>query len=281
MPISPPTAELWNLQKPTVPTRSRLFHLQPIGIRTLFAESLMGYVVRLANYHCVTPRQLVFKEIAPHMVQKGYPAIGWQRIKQVFKPNSPLIKGNELEGAMTTALIQALEELTLRQDLSQLTLLRQATALFAGGQLRNHQAWCPRCLTEWQQAGRIIYTPLIWLLKDLKICPQHRTQELIYRCPHCQRSFPPLAETLSPGFCPRCRGWLGNLTLTPSHQPSDHEDSEWSAFLPDPLEWQLMWLDDSEKLLSEAKQPFYPPKLACLSDLNLYSSQLKDSLSAV
>lgn len=269
MPVKPTTAELWDLQKPTVTSRSRLFHLQPIGVGTLFVESLMGYVVRLADYHCVTPRQLVFREIAPRMVQKGYPVVGWhKRIERIFKSNSPLIQGNELEGAMTTALLQALEELTLRRDLSQMTLLRQATASFAWSQLRGYQAWCPRCLAEWRQAGRVIYTPLIWLLKGLKICPQHRFQELIHHCHHCQKSFPPLAETLSPGVCPKCRGWLGDLSLPPSPQPLQRPDSEWSAFLPDPLEWQLMWLDNSEKLLSEAKELFYPPKLSGSGDLN-------------
>jgi TniQ len=262
MPISLSTAEFWDLKKPEVPTRSRLFHLQPIGIGHLFVESLMGYVVRLADYHCVTPRQLMFKEVAPRMLQKGYPSLGWQRkIEQIFMSHSPLIKGNELRGQMATALIQSLEELTLRHDLSQLTLLRQVTALFGGSQLRNHQAWCPLCLEEWREARRTIYTPLIWLLKDLMICPQHRFQALIGLCPHCQESFPPLSATLSLGFCPKCHRWLGNLTVNQSHLQPNHENSEWGALIRNPLEAQLFWLDDVDKLLDEAKQPFYPPRL--------------------
>jgi TniQ len=277
MSISLPTSELWDLQKPTVPPRSRLFHLPPIGIGTLFVESLMGYVIRLANVHCVPPHQLVFREIAPRMVQNGYFPLNWRnRVKQLFQPNSPLIKGNELEGATTTAFIQALEELTLRQDFAQLSILRQATALFAESQLRSHQSWCPQCLAEWQQDERVLYMPLIWLLKTLEICPQHPRQALIHCCPHCQRSFPPLAETSRIGFCPRCRQWLGVLPWTASQHPCEQNNAEWDSVFADPLEWQLMWLDDSEHLLPQAQQPFYPPKLPGVSDLNLNAPALSN-----
>ena len=260
MSIDPSHLELWDLQKPAVPPRSRLFHLQPIAIGTLFAESLMSYVVRLADYHCVTPRHLVIKEIAPRMLQKGYPSIAWRKkIERLFKSNSPLIKGNEVEGITATTFIQALEELTLRQDLSQLTLLRRASALLAGGQLRRQQAWCPLCLEEWRQAGQVIYTPLIWLLKDLWSCPQHRAQELLYCCPHCQRSFPPLAPNLSPGVCPKCHRWLGSAILTPTHSQSSSKRPVWKAFTHDLLEGQLIWLDDSEKLLRQAQDLLIQP----------------------
>ena len=273
---------LWDLQKPNLPPRSRLFHLPPVGIGSLFVESLMGYIVRLADYHCITPHRLILQEIVPHMVQNGYFPSGWhRRIKRFFQPNSPLIQGNEIEGAMTIALIQALEELTLRQDISQLTLLRQATSLLAESQIRRHQAWCPICLQEWQQTERVIYTPLIWLLQDLRICPQHRDQELADHCPHCQQAFPPLTDHSRPGYCPKCHEWLGMPSWTQPYSQSAPKDREWSDLFPDPLERQLFWLDDSEELLSHTEYPFLPPKNPLPSDLDRHFIQPPDAVSTV
>lgn len=256
------TTELWELQKPIVPTQSRLFHLEPIGVGTIFVESLMGYIARLAQCHCVTPRQLILKEIAPRMIQKGYPATGWfNSIQQLFRSNSPLIKGNEIAGIMAISLIQALEELTLRQDLSRLTLLRQVTSILEGSQLRKHYAWCPICLEEWRHAQLVIYTPLIWLVKDLSICPQHRDQPLRQFCPHCQRQFPPLTECSRPGYCSKCRKWLGKIPLKQKYQRLELNSLESDLFFPDPITWQLFWIDNLQELLTKTEQPFYPPRL--------------------
>jgi TniQ len=283
MSTSSSVENLWDLQKPHLPPRSRLFHLPPIGIGSLFVESLMGYIVRLADYHCVSPRRLILREIVPHMVQNGYFPRGWhKKIQRVFQPNSPLIQGNEVEGALTVALIQALEELTLRQDVSQLAILRQATSLLAESQLRRHQAWCPICLKEWQQAERVIYTPLIWLLQDLQICLQHRDQALVDRCPHCQQAFPPLTDNSRPGYCPKCHEWLGVLPIIQSYAQSAPKDWEWKDFFPDPLERQLLWLDDSEELLSRTEYPFLPPKNPLLGDLSRHVAQMPpDAVPAV
>lgn len=206
------TSELWNLQKPDVPPRSRLFNLEPIGVGTLFVESLMGYVVRLAECHCLTPRQLILKEIAPRMIQNGYPSTYWTNtINRIFRASSPLIKGNEVNGIMTTTLIQALEELTLQQNLSRLTLLSKSCLMLKFSLLRKHHAWCPICLEEWRREERVIYTPLIWLMEDLGICPQHREQPLLQHCPHCGQKFPPLMENSIAGYCSKCRKWLGSI----------------------------------------------------------------------
>lgn len=249
---------LWGLRKPVIPPRSRLAHLPPIAVGTLFAESLNSYTLRLAQAHVVTPRILVTKLIAPEMLKYGYPPKGChKRIQNLFTPASRLVKGNEVDGITATAFIQALESLTLRQDISRLSLLHNASALIAGGRLRRLQAWCPLCLESWQQHQRTIFHPLIWLLQELSICPQHTFQRLIESCPYCQHSFPPLAPNLQPGFCPRCHHWLG------SSDPVFQDESQpyWARFTRSspPLEEQLAWLDQSEALLQRAEFPFYPP----------------------
>ncbi|MDB9512090.1 TniQ family protein [Kamptonema animale CS-326] len=55
----------WNVQKPAIPPRSRFYHLEPIGVGTPYVESLAGYLIRLAQEHCVNVGQLILAEIAP------------------------------------------------------------------------------------------------------------------------------------------------------------------------------------------------------------------------
>ena len=50
---------------PTIPPRSHLYCLEPVGIGTPFVESLTIYVTRLAKAHCVSLKSLVMKEILP------------------------------------------------------------------------------------------------------------------------------------------------------------------------------------------------------------------------
>lgn len=253
--------ELWDLQKPTVMSRSRLFHLEPIGIGTLFVESLSGYIVRLANYHCVTVRQLIIKEIVPLMWQKGFPTFRWRsRINQLFKPDSSLIKNNEVRGILAETLIQSLEELTLRQDLKDLSLLREAASIINDRHMRKYHAWCPRCLEEWRHSKRVIFMPLIWLVEALCVCPQHRQQRLIDKCPSCQRQFPVITARLYLGFCPNCHSWLGSCSQFSNSQETDSL-IEWTNLMRDPLEHQLSWIDNYKELLFQTQISFLPPKL--------------------
>src|SRR5215472_11569950 len=57
--------ESWSSVSPTVPQATRLYSLPPIGIGTPMVESLTGYLVRLAEAHCVSAGVLYRKEIQP------------------------------------------------------------------------------------------------------------------------------------------------------------------------------------------------------------------------
>ncbi|HEY7068447.1 MAG TPA: hypothetical protein VII06_43770 [Chloroflexota bacterium] len=57
----------WDLARPAVPPRSRLFHLAPIGIGTPETESLTSYLTRLAAAHSVRVRELVVHECLPFL----------------------------------------------------------------------------------------------------------------------------------------------------------------------------------------------------------------------
>lgn len=44
-----PTLEWWDLSRPKIPPRSRLYHLEPVGVGTPYVESLTGYMARLGE----------------------------------------------------------------------------------------------------------------------------------------------------------------------------------------------------------------------------------------
>jgi len=56
--------ESWDCRPATVPPRSRLYSLKPMGIGTPFVESLTGYVSRLADAHAVSVGNLVGRELS-------------------------------------------------------------------------------------------------------------------------------------------------------------------------------------------------------------------------
>ncbi len=104
-----------DLNKPTVPPRSRLYHLEPIGLGTSHAESLTSYIARLAEAHCLTPRLLLEREINSSNIQSSK-----QNNLFGIKKYSGEINGR---GETATKLVQLLEKATLKENLRLLTLL--------------------------------------------------------------------------------------------------------------------------------------------------------------
>lgn len=58
-----PQFECWDCEPAVLPPRSRLYSLMPIGIGSMFVESLTGYVSRLADAHAVSVGNLVGREL--------------------------------------------------------------------------------------------------------------------------------------------------------------------------------------------------------------------------
>src|SRR5258708_7150754 len=204
--------ETWDLDMPPLPERSRLYPLEPIGIGTPDVESLTSYVIRLAKEHCVLPKTLVINELLPLLVRQGVPEASasdpskiWGRIVQALNGTGDLARS----GA------DALEKLTKRNDLSTLTMLIWANVISKKGLLRETQAWCPLCYEEWRVNRKIMYSPLLWSLKAVKICLHHQ-RPLQERCPspQCQKNLPIVATHIRLGYCPHCHYWLGNIAAT-------------------------------------------------------------------
>ncbi len=193
----------------TIPQRSRLFFLEPIGVGTPLTESLSSYLTRLAQEHCVTPKKLIMGEIAPLIMSDKYQSEMLSKNVSTLFGNSdakPAINGMR---DMTESLTVALESLTLREDLRYLSCLTWKGIIRERGLFRQHKAWCPQCFEQWRQENKSIYEPLLWSFKDVNYCSQHHGQ-LVDRCPHCDSQLKAISDRSILGFCDRCKKFLGN-----------------------------------------------------------------------
>ena len=57
-----------------IPPRSRLYCFPPLGVGTLWAESLTSYINRLAWTYRVSPRVLVAQEVIPQLSPEQRPS---------------------------------------------------------------------------------------------------------------------------------------------------------------------------------------------------------------
>ena len=199
---------------------SRLYSLEPIGIETPFTESISSYVTRLAQEHCVTPKKLIMGEIAPNIMgDKYHPEMLAKNVSTLFGNSDakPAINGMR---EMTRSLVEALEQLTLRQDLKFLSCVTWKGIIKERGLFRQNKAWCPQCFEQWQTAKKPIYEPLLWSFKDVNFCSQHHCQ-LCDRCPHCDSQQRAISNNSRLGYCDRCKQWLVKSTLTEYSSPED------------------------------------------------------------
>lgn len=203
--------------------RSRLYRLLPQGLGTPLVESLSSLASRLAEAHCVRVGVLLSHEVGPSISSRAFD-IGHMWVQVGHTMNG--------QGDHARRCVKHLEQLTQQKGLEKLTFLPWASILGSTHLLRTHKAWCPQCLSEWKAADKIIYEPLLWACAQVQVCPIHNAA-LMHHCPHptCDTKMPAL--TSWPGYCPRCRGWLGRL---PTNQgvnalvdESEHNYWRWAA----------------------------------------------------
>ena len=198
--------DLWNSCIVPIPPRSYLYSLPAQGLDA-YGESLTGYIARLAQAYHVFPGVLMERELAP-IVAKAY---GGANLHTIYQHVAAL-NGT---GEMALSVVKALQSLTLQDELYCLTMIPWTNVFPTRGLLRSVRAWCPVCYEEWQSNNQIVYEPLVWAIGAVKVCPLHQ-QDLITECPHCQRSNRLLDWESQPGYCSRCRKWLGSLHNTVS-----------------------------------------------------------------
>lgn len=226
------TYDSWELRPPTLPARSRLFHLEPMVVGTPMVESLTGYIARLAEAHCVSTAILYARELAP-AVDKPYLMSGGPRsrdyglsLRTTGRLVIPRINGIS---PFASDMVAALEGLTLCRDLRFLTMLAWKGVLAGRHLLRTERAWCSLCYEQWRRDDKPIYEPLLWALSAAEVCIDHQVL-LATQCPSCRKEMLPLARQSRPGFCSRCSCWLGSVDASKKQPPAtDLEFQTWKA----------------------------------------------------
>lgn len=232
-----------------LPPRSRLFHLNPIGIGTPYVESLSGYAARLAAKHSVTTNHLFSKELALHL---NKPATICPNVN--FEKFAKAVNGT---GVMACDLTGLLERLTLRCNLRFTTLVPWAKVIAFHSLTRTTLAWCPVCYDEQLDRRLDPYDQLVWAIASVSVCARHK-RPLETACPSCKHPVPHLTFRSRPGHCPKCGAWLGvkGQPYAGAGEPTE--------LLPEE-EWVRLkiaeWVGDFLAATASLNEPFIPSKL--------------------
>lgn len=188
--------EMWDVTSPALPQPSRLYHLEPIGLGTPFVESLSSFILRLAEAHHALPIRLAY-HVRDTVIEKShFPSL---TLQDAYALNS--------NSGLAQRWVSALEMLTLREDISLLTMLPWSHIFATTGLMHRHLTWCPDCWREWREAGVPISVPLLWLVSVVSICPRHQ-KPLHTRCSLCGQTQPIVVGTCWLGYCAHCGGLL-------------------------------------------------------------------------
>jgi transcriptional regulator with XRE-family HTH domain len=228
-------SDLWN-HDVILPIRSRLFYVEPIGVGTGFVESLTSYSARLAAAHNVTHACLFGHEISP-LIDRKHLRKSESRLDRgailaaSFRTLTRAVNGT---GVTARDYISSLEKLTGRTNLRCLTLATWANVIPQRHLLKSTKAWCPSCYEGFRKERVPVFEPLLWSLSTVTTCVKHRLR-LRALCPRCDRTIPHLDSHSRPGFCSKCKGWLGQPQLARAQTGGDIAGKE--------LEWQ-MWVTE-------------------------------------
>src|SRR5713101_508152 len=190
-----PNFERWDFMEP-VRRPSVLDPLMPRGLGTPLVESLASYVTRLAEAHVVSVWRLILHVLRPPHASR----IPRSSIRYAYPVNGL--------GKVSEPFLRAFEIATQRADLQLMTLSVLDGCISQPGTFRTTEAWCQCCLEQWRAAELPLYSPLLWTLQAVTMCPIHKCP-LADRCPHCQSRFAPLRAKALPGQCSICSKPLG------------------------------------------------------------------------
>ena len=193
----------------SIPPRSHLYHLAPVGMGSALVESLTSYVARLADAHDVSIGILVTREILP----KAREEFRRHEYKNPPIESTFLYDAHTLNGVVQHSQdwVSVLEQLTGVRGLQYLTMRTWRQVISGADLLRRRRAWCPLCLENWRGSNQRVYEPLLWGLNEVSVCPTHACP-LVERCPRCGRDQHVISAKVKPGHCCRCRRWLGTNT---------------------------------------------------------------------
>jgi len=215
-----------DLSRPAFAPRSRLYHLEPLGIGTEHVESLTSYVARLAAAHAVSVTTLILHGISPRI--PGSPAS-----KTRYSDGCVLVPGRGsffLNGSGHGAQdwVRVLGQITGTQNLRFLTALCWGGAVSGDEVVRRHRAWCPQCYQQWQDACQPAREPLLWAFWPVSVCALHR-RPLETQCHQCGQTLHTLSARMRPGYCCHCQAWLGS-SETASHSAPEANGEQTYGF---------------------------------------------------
>lgn len=235
-------------------SRSILYNLEPVGLGTPYVESLTSYISRLALKHNVTVSSLV-KMLFAQTTDKHY--LKSNLSNGVFGDTAKYINGNS---RLSLEYVNVLEQLTLRNDLLQLTM-NSWTDIFTKNVVGEYRKWCPCCFNEWERENKDIYEPLLWYISDVNKCDVHGV-ELQEFCPNCNKKLLHINSHFNVGHCQYCFTNLG-----------DKFDGKIIEYI---TEEEIFIINNYKELIENASSiTFLPTKKSVSLSLNNIMSGLK------
>jgi hypothetical protein len=179
-------------------------------------------VARLAAAHAVETGTLVNYELLPKIPYTKGVSAGHAPSK--LPGCSFYIAAYALNciGTRSRLWVSLIERLTCIPRLDLLTMLPWAKAISGVHLLRIYRAWCPSCYGP-QNSAPSTYERLLWAFQTVTACPVHQ-KPLESICPCCGRTQYMFSSKSRPGYCSRCRYWLGR------RPDNNHLDGRPSAF---------------------------------------------------
>jgi hypothetical protein len=182
--------------------RSRFYNIKPEGLGTYRVESMHSYLLRISEMHQVPVWMLLEKEVAK-VISKDF-------LKDYIKKRQTN-HVHYMNGCseITEEYLNALEILTTRNDLINLTLLNGKGLLGTKRNvLKKNRSWCPLCFEYWKDNDLEVYEPLIWSIDLINYCPDHQVQ-LEEVCHSCGNINKVISSSQRVGYCGKCSNWLG------------------------------------------------------------------------
>jgi len=195
-----------NLAPAVYPARTRFYSLPPKRLGTPLVESLCSYIAALAKEHSCSTSNFLKEEIIPLSQRISGPSFGSSADSRPAKVECPRWKDLNSYGPVTTRVVAALEYGTGVSEICRMTLL-SLDGVVTQGALYPQRRWCPYCLEEFRNSGRV-FEPLLWSLSLVSSCSIHKAP-LQSSCGRCSRTSSYLREWSVPGHCPWCGFWEG------------------------------------------------------------------------
>jgi len=179
-----------------LPARTELVPLLPLGLGTMFVESLSSYFQRLADEHSVSPKLIAREFVLPRLGFNN--RVGEVQTDRYWQ--SSFFNGM---GDVPEQWCRILGDLTGVTSLRRLTLLPLRGLIGMYGSSSPTRRWCPRCLHEAEEIGHP-YGQLLWGIGCVSACPKHGVRlESKHGCEPAE-SVAPLRIKRLPNLCWAC-----------------------------------------------------------------------------